>query len=150
MDAQKTIGMGSVMLDHILQSKTLDSFYYSGSAKVFDNASTYVSNFSNNTSDHFPVYAAYNWSKLTTRIIPTGLEKSTVLNETKIYPNPFSKKLYVECDYPVQKINLYDMEMKKLKVTSLNEIETEDLKSGIYFVEIVGENVSEFKRVLKN
>lgn len=147
---KKSYAFSSVMLDHILQSKTLDSFYYSGSAKVFDNASTYVSNFSNNTSDHFPVYAAYNWSKLTTRIIPTGLEKSTVLKETEIYPNPFSEKLYIECDYPVQKINLYDMEMKKLKVTSLSEIETEDLKSGIYFVEIVGENVSEFKRVLKN
>jgi endonuclease/exonuclease/phosphatase family metal-dependent hydrolase len=61
------------MIDHVMQSKTLDSFYFKGSAKVFDNAADYVSNFSNNTSDHFPVYAFYDWKKLTTRIIPANI-----------------------------------------------------------------------------
>jgi hypothetical protein len=32
-----------------------------------------VNNFSNNTSDHFPVYAFYDWKKLTTRIIPANI-----------------------------------------------------------------------------
>ncbi|MFY8021151.1 MAG: endonuclease/exonuclease/phosphatase family protein [Bacteroidia bacterium] len=147
---KKSYAFSSVMLDHILQSKTLDSFYYTGSAKVFDNASSYVTNFSNNTSDHFPVYANYNWAKLTTRIIPTGLVNVSGMNHVQVYPNPFVNKLKVECDQRIERLVLYDIEMKKLKEVAFDEIETSELKTGIYFLEISGENGSEFRRVLKN
>ncbi len=147
---KKSYAFSSVMLDHILQSKTLDSFYYTGSAKVFDNASTFVSNFSNNTSDHFPVYSNYNWSKLTTRIIPTSVLEKVSFENLRVYPNPSATKVYVECDSEVLGLKLYDLQMQFLLETNKNELELSNLKDGVYFLEIAGANGSLIKRLVKS
>ncbi len=147
---KKSYAFGSVMLDHILQSKTLDSFYYTGSAKVFDNASSFVSNFSNNTSDHFPVYSAYNWTKLTTRIIPTSTKEIKDFGSLVIYPNPSSSKVKVECDSEVFGLKLYDLQMKYLFENKGSEIDLNTLENGIYFLEISGEKGKIIKRIIKS
>jgi hypothetical protein len=147
---KKSYAFGSVMLDHILQSKTLDSFYYTGSAKVFDNASSFVSNFSNNTSDHFPVYSSYNWKKLTTRIIPTSINEIKDFGSIVIYPNPSSSELKVECDYEVFGLKLYDFQMKYLHENKGSEIDLSTLEKGIYFLEISGEKGTIIKRIIKS
>jgi endonuclease/exonuclease/phosphatase family metal-dependent hydrolase len=147
---KKSYAFSSVMLDHILQSKTLDSFYFTGTAKVFDNAGTYVSNFSNNTSDHFPVYATYDWKKLTTRIIPTGLENKFENMDVHIFPNPCNERIFVECDFMIYCLNLYDLNMKKISSTTQNVLETGNLDKGLYFLEIKGDFGSYTKRIIKN
>ncbi|MFY8109182.1 MAG: endonuclease/exonuclease/phosphatase family protein [Bacteroidia bacterium] len=147
---KKSYAFGSVMLDHILQSKTLDSFYFTGSAKVFDNASSFVSNFSNNTSDHFPVYSAYNWTKLTTRIIPTSTNEIKDFGNLVIYPNPSSSRVKVECDSEVFGLKLYDLQMKYLFENKGSEIDLSTLENGIYFLEISGEKGTIIKRIIKS
>ncbi len=147
---KKSYAFGSVMLDHILQSKTLDSFYYTGSVKVFDNASSFVSNFSNNTSDHFPVYSTYNWTKLTTRIIPTSTNEIVDFGSLVIYPNPSSSKVKVECDSEVFGLKIYDLQMKYLQENNGSEIDLSTLENGIYFLQISGEKGTIIKRIIKS
>jgi endonuclease/exonuclease/phosphatase family metal-dependent hydrolase len=124
------------MIDHIMQSKTLDSFYVKGSAKVFDDASTYVSNFSNNTSDHFPVYAFYNWKKLTTRIIPATVYESTVNLNINMYPNPANHLVLIESNEILERVEIYHLNGQKVCEQVLNsntaEISTGLLSPGIY------------------
>ncbi len=47
------------MLDHILVTSPLQSDYIAESANALDMMPAYITNFSNNTSDHFPVISAF-------------------------------------------------------------------------------------------
>lgn len=47
-------------LDHIMVTTPLTVDYISSSAKVLDMMPTYISNFSQNTSDHYPVISAFH------------------------------------------------------------------------------------------
>lgn len=135
------------MIDHIMNSKTLDSFYYKGSAKVFDNAATYATNFSNTTSDHWPVYAFYNWQKLTTRVIPTAMAEISSHINLQVYPNPFQEQLQVQCSQPIATIFISDMQGRIWQEQDLSKAYTHQisldvagLSAGMYWVNIlVGE-----------
>lgn len=150
---KKSYAFSQVMLDHIMQSKTLDSFYYNGSARVFDNAADYCTGFSNNTSDHFPVYAAYNWSKLTTRVIPTGIEKGVAEIRVQIYPNPTQSSVFIDCDKSLSGIKLLDAEGRVLmENASANEhalLSLADLKSGLYFLHLTTSEGEIIRKIIR-
>ncbi len=128
------------MIDHIMNSKTLDSFYLKGSAKVFDNAATYATNFSNTTSDHWPVYAFYDWKKLTTLTIPIGNESYEKLAEVKAWPNPFSNEVTIQLSaagFEVQVFNINGTKLYEAFTTQTERtINTEDFPSGVYFISV--------------
>lgn len=132
---KNSYAFGSEMIDHILQSKSLDSFYYTGSAKVFSNAASFVSNFSNNTSDHFPVYAAYNWKKLTTRIIPTGIESQN-LPLLKAYPNPVVESLHIQGWQNQMQWRLISVQGQEISQGDSAIISFTNLPQGIYQLHI--------------
>ncbi|MCG9879039.1 MAG: T9SS type A sorting domain-containing protein, partial [Bacteroidia bacterium] len=140
------------MIDHIMQSKTLDSFYYKGSAKVFDNASDYVSNFSNNTSDHFPVYAFYNWKKLTTRIIPASLNEEHLSARMLVYPNPANDNLFIEASESIEKVEIYQLSGQKVyeqeAVSNRAELSISSLLPGFYILKIEGKTAVQTSRLL--
>lgn len=128
------------MIDHIMNSKTLDSFYLKGSAKVFDNAATYATNFSNTTSDHWPVYAFYDWKKLTTLTIPIGNESYEKLAEVKAWPNPFSNEVTIHLSAAGFEVQVFNINGKKLYEVFTTQTEktinTEDFPSGVYFISV--------------
>ncbi len=128
------------MIDHIMNSKTLDSFYLKGSAKVFDNAATYATNFSNTTSDHWPVYAFYDWKKLTTLTIPIGNESYEKLAEVKAWPNPFSNEITIQLSAAGFEVQVFNINGKKLYEVFTTQTEktinTEDFPSGVYFISV--------------
>jgi endonuclease/exonuclease/phosphatase family metal-dependent hydrolase len=128
------------MIDHIMNSKTLDSFYVKGSARVFDNAATYAVNFSNTTSDHWPVYAFYDWKKLTTLNIPIGNESYERLAEVKVWPNPFSNDITIQLGAPEFMVRLFDMKGSLVYEEDIKQnektINTDGLSSGIYVISV--------------
>jgi len=140
-DAGKSsYAFNSNMIDHIMNSRTLDSFYLKGSAKVFDNATTYAANFSNTTSDHWPVYAFYDWKKLTTVTIPIGNESYEKLAEVKAWPNPFSNEITIQLNtagFEVQLLNINGTRLFESIATQAEKtINTEGLPSGVYYISI--------------
>ena len=51
-------------IDHMLISPRMDSFYVKQSMGVLDNLGQFISNFSNNTSDHYPIYGRFLLNKI--------------------------------------------------------------------------------------
>lgn len=145
---KKSYAFGNEMIDHVLQSKSLDSFYYSGSAKVFDNAASFVSNFSNNTSDHFPVYAAYNWKKLTTRVIPTGIH-SIQKEAFSVYPNPAGNQVRIHNWKSGMTWRLLNAQGQELGEGENESVSLENLTNGIYWLQIQSEIGSQAIRILR-
>lgn len=142
----------SNMIDHIMNSKTLDSFYYTNSAKVFDNADTYCSGFSYNTSDHFPVYAFYNWRKLTTHTPGAGVETQLPMAEISIYPNPAQNKVRIASEITLQSIEIYNLLGERLYSQNVStkdeEINLTGFLPGIYLIKVDTENGSVVRRLL--
>lgn len=142
----------SNMIDHIMNSKTLDSFYYTNSAKVFDNADTYCSGFSYNTSDHFPVYAFYNWGKLTTHTPGAGVETQMQIMEIGIYPNPAQNKVRIASEITLQSIEIYNLLGERLYSQNVStkdeEINLTGFLPGIYLIKVDAENRSVVRRLL--
>jgi len=140
------------MIDHIMQSKTLDSFYLKGSAKVFDDAGNYVSNFSNNTSDHFPVYAFYDWKKLTTRIIPASINEIHSKAQISVYPNPANDKLFIECSEALERVVLYQlngqMVQEQMGAGNLLQMNINSILPGLYILRIEGKESVQTRRLL--
>ncbi len=140
------------MIDHVMQSKTLDSFYFKGSARVFDNASDYVNNFSNNTSDHFPVYAFYDWKKLTTRIVPANISEEHAFIRLSIYPNPVRDALYIEGNTIIERVEIYSLSGQKMWVQSENsehvKINLPALAPGIYILRVWGKQTWHTSRLV--
>jgi hypothetical protein len=142
------------MIDHIMNSKTLDSFYYTNSAKVFDNADNFCSGFSNNTSDHFPVYAFYNWKKLTTYVPGVGIENQLPLVEINIYPNPVRSELKIQSPIKVIGVELLNVHGQKVggSQESSNDLtlNLNNYTPGLYFLKIETENGVTIRKILKD
>lgn len=156
-DAGKSSYAFSVnMIDHQLISKTLDSFYYKGSAKVFDDAANYCSGFSNNTSDHYPVYAYYNWKKLTTRVIPAGIENEVNTIRVQVYPNPANSMVQVHCDRVITASKLFDNLGRIIPIDfnfSMNkqqvQFDINAMEKGVYFLHTYCDDQIQITRLLK-
>lgn len=147
---KKSYAFGSAMIDHIMQSKTLDSFYLKGSAKVFDLAGNYISNFSNNTSDHYPVYASYNWSKLTTYVAPAGISEIKHNLNIQVYPNPATGIVNMISDNPITEAYLYDINGKIMLHTIEKTFDVSSMQAGFYQLLILTPNGNKmFKMVIE-
>jgi uncharacterized repeat protein (TIGR01451 family) len=68
--------------------------------------------------------------------------------EVITYPNPFTDKIYVNSNFIVKEINLYDLTGRFLKKTTKPNgcIDLYDIKSGIYLLEIINENNNTYRK----
>lgn len=73
-----------------------------------------------------------------------------VQNETSIYPNPASDKVYVRANEKVNSVEVYSLDSKKMDVLfdSDNSIDISHLPKGIYIIKIVFEKSSITKRLI--
>lgn len=78
--------------------------------------------------------------------------KNSLANSVKVYPNPFSSKLNVDCELGSY-ISVFDLCGRKLidieAVSSSTNINTEKLSSGYYIVEIKNASDSQKFKILK-
>ncbi len=136
---------GSEMIDHITISNDLKPNFFAGTERV-ENTSAYVTDYSQTTSDHFPVWARF---KLTTS---TPIEKQVVPqkpNEVTLeqnYPNPFNPTTNITFMLPKKEtvsLNIYNIlgqnvgqlvNHQTLSVgTHTFRFDATNLPSGIYF-----------------
>lgn len=73
------------------------------------------------------------------------------LNAIKIYPNPVQSKIYFEENFKEQKYYIYNLLGKVIKtgIIKNNEIEVEDLVSGMYLLTIESENSLHQQKFIK-
>lgn len=76
-------------------------------------------------------------------ISPLDSEEFKIDNGIKVYPNPSNndKQTFIQCDYPIDEIELFDMEGKLLYATkNVNNnkysLITQDLPKGMYIIKI--------------
>jgi exonuclease III len=148
-------------IDHMLIAPRMDSFYVKQSAGVLDNLGQYISNFSNNTTDHYPIYGRFlmNRIKYSTPLdsipndtLPTDtLPTDTVPNTSvktfnnltfNIYPNPNNGSFFIESNKIIidTKVEIYNslgqLIFNKPIESKIDEIKLSNFTSGIYFVKI--------------
>ena len=75
--------------------------------------------------------------------------------ELSIYPNPANDKLFITTEMNVEEIAIYDiygrtMRQQVNETTSQQVVDVENLKSGIYFINIKTDNGNIVKRFIKN
>lgn len=155
---RKTYYTGSV-IDHIMVSDSLNKYYIDGSINVFDNANSYLSGFSNSTSDHYPVFASYKF--FNQKAIQSDTAKSSLIElraiSFDIYPNPSSDKMNLvnHLNIPVQ-IVIYNLAGQKIITDFIIEndvksINTAELNNGLFLIKISDTNsqeIFEIKRLV--
>lgn len=65
--------------------------------------------------------------------------KEESLEEVVIYPNPASTSIHLSLSFPFQTISIIDLQGKEVLVTNSRDINAEELKSGVYLVQVTGE-----------
>lgn len=133
---KRSYAFGGGMIDHILLAKSIDSFYISSSATVFDGVGSYISNYSNTTSDHYPVYAFFDWKKLTTKPIlppkPTSLSEIESMLNVVVYPNPAGN--FISLNKQAEEVVIYNMlGSEQLRYTAPQSVyDISMLENGLY------------------
>lgn len=150
---KRSYAFSASFLDHILNGKSLDSFYIANSANVFDNVGSYISNFSNNTSDHYPVYGSYNWKMLTakTDTLTTDVNNNTPNNQVAIFPNPVVDFLNVFFAEPISEIIITDITGKQylMPYNAATGVNLSAFKSGLYNISIKSNMGIYYKKFIK-
>ena len=138
------------MLDHILISDELFESFIPESAGFIPNLPSTFSSYGATTSDHLPVYARFDF----TRISGTNTENEQPLDGVSIaspYPNPFSRRttLPITLDRPKEiSIDVFDILGRRVRSLKngimpqgLHEIsfDARELPKGVYFLRVVAE-----------
>jgi hypothetical protein len=158
---KRSYAFSAGFIDHMMLAPRMDSFYVKQSAGVLDNMGQYISNFSNNTTDHYPIYGRFLINRikysapidsipsdtLPTDTVPTDTVPNTSIktinNPTfSIYPNPNNGAFFIECHQIINQSNieiynnLGQQVFSKPIENKIEEIKLSKLTSGIYFVKI--------------
>ena len=95
-------------------------------------------------------------SEIASRVAPyntnTGINKFTINNNTKIYPNPVTENLTIESDEDIQSIELINLSGQIVKkYGKQNIISLLNIQSGTYIIKINFSNNRSFtKHIIKN
>jgi hypothetical protein len=117
-------------IDHILVSPRMDSFYVKQSAGVLDNLAQFITNFSNTTSDHYPIYGRFLMNKIIATIpidtinhdtTNTSISATNIEVSFNIYPNPAKDYLTIETSFLKENsfLEIYDFSGKMVHNQSI-------------------------------
>jgi hypothetical protein len=158
---KRSYAFSAGFIDHMMLSPRMDSFYIKQSAGVMDNLGQYISNFSNNTTDHYPIYGRFLMNRikystpidsipsdtLPTDTLPTDTVPNTFVKTFNnltfnIYPNPNNGSFFIESNKIIidTKVEIYNslgqLVFSKTIENKIEEIKLSNLTAGIYFVKI--------------
>ena len=99
----------------------------------------------------------YTFTATTNRILVANLMYTEGISEhsstTLVYPNPVNDKLIVEAQEALGTIEIYNLigalVYSQKDCTNKVEINTSDLQSGIYFIRLTNDKISETRRFVK-
>jgi len=87
-------------------------------------------------------------------VSPTiGINELKANNQVNIYPNPFSETIHITLlnNLKLEKAIIYDLIGNEIIVSTKNEIDASNLKSGIYLIMIVDNNGNSYsEKLVKN
>ncbi len=138
------------MIDHISATKPMAAFYVPNSANVATAATmSFVPDYSNSTSDHFPVWARFRFST-------TGIASTQEDFEVNIFPNPTENTITIALDNRDSEthISLIDISgkavlIKKYAANALISMDLSDLPKGFYHLQIKKGDAVTVKKVVK-
>lgn len=135
------------MIDHMMLSRNLDSFYLKGQARVLDMLPTYISSYVSTTSDHFPVMGYYNFRRYLSKPPVNGLAEQSSLSRVMLYPNPVKDILHMDANGSDGVLKLYDCTGRLMLESTQEKTDVSFLARGIYYVVIT--NLSGNTRAIK-
>ncbi len=135
LSANKTSSTTSYteMIDHQLVSNEFNNNYIANSCKVLK-LNTYITSYSSNTSDHYPVYSTFIMNK-TVNTLPI------VNHQYQLYPNPISDVALLQLPQNSSLIKIYDINGKEYS-------SQERLKNGCYILQFQIENNQYFSKFI--
>lgn len=161
-------------IDHILIGGRMKEYFVKNSTIVMDNMGSYISNFSNNTSDHYPVISYFN-NKRPVVVIPpdtnttdttitdttitdtttTGLNELTQKISVTVYPNPSQTGVYhITSASKIHEVVIADLSGRIVWQTSPNASSftlelPSSINSGVYFMHVFSDEGHAVIRVMK-
>ena len=126
-------------LDHVVINDELASEYIPKSAKMLkDEVNNWVSDYTNDVSDHYPVITKYRLSN-TTSVANFEIAK----NEYAIYPNPSSTQIFFDDkNSNFTSYDLLSLDGRKILSGLINDkitaISLQNMPNGTYFIKIHG------------
>lgn len=82
-----------------------------------------------------------------------GIEEA-ITTTIQLYPNPVTDQLFIEAEFPLEKISLYDSNGRKLKeekeMTNASPLDVAGLSTGVYFLYIQSEGKVSVHKIIKN
>lgn len=122
------------MIDHIGNNRLLsDSFYVRESSGVMSQLSSQINQYLSTTSDHYPVYARYDFKRRTQPTV--GLNEAQKIS-VSIFPNPAKQLVTIEVASPITKVQLTNMLGQTVLTSNQSQFNISLLKAGIYTVTI--------------
>jgi endonuclease/exonuclease/phosphatase family metal-dependent hydrolase len=134
------------MIDHQLMSKPLkDSFFVTGSGFIMSQTASQISGYTNNTSDHYPVLARYNFNRITTSHEDTTHQDTTHVGlshvlplHVYIYPNPANHTINIVVNENITNAYLMDMRGRSIDVKIINNqtLNVSEVPAGLYILSV--------------
>lgn len=140
---KRSYAYSKVVFDHILHSQYLqDSLYIPNSTSVFDLAPNYILNYSKTTSDHYPVFAKYQFKLPNNK--PTGIAIENSKTEFEIYPNPSTDWLRISPDEQNVAYQIFSINGNLVQQGIGVDVNINNLESGMYMIYRKGFKSSKF------
>jgi hypothetical protein len=139
---------GSQMIDHQMIDKGLkDSFYVANSATVLSRLSSQISNYGNNTSDHYPVITSYNFKRYP-KPVPVGINELPGYDQVSVYPNPASTVLYTGVEDHHVSLELITVTGEVAARSNASFMDVSGMAEGFYLLKITGERGAAFQKIM--
>ena len=115
------------------------------SSKGYDGLSIYIA-FVNVTNDGFKLYLddIEAWKE-----DPVGILENDPIAVT-VYPNPFKDEIAVNCDCSISNMKLIDLKGQLIQQVAVNQLSTESVVPGVYFLQIESNKGSFTRKVIKH
>ena len=98
------------------------------------------------------LYGALSSNFDCTEVLPSSISESEKVAQFSIFPNPTSNFIFIENrqNLVIEKLMLTDLQGRNIAVqtTDFQKLSLADLSKGIYFLNIVGSDFSEVKRII--
>ncbi|MBI2729655.1 MAG: T9SS type A sorting domain-containing protein [Sphingobacteriales bacterium] len=144
------------IIDHVMLSNEMNNYYVANSAKIMkQEVESWVTNYANTTSDHYPVQTKYFYNSTITGINSISNEKSFAIQS--VIHNGFNLDVFIS-DKKRNRLNLQliDLNGRVLlqqifkTASGINKIvlHSSVLASGIYFLKVNGSEGSIVQKVV--